>query len=96
MLRIPFVCRRVVLRLEKYTPEYYRESHMYLTGKTGSGKSSYLEMLINAIRYKSRKKEDAAIVVIDPHGDMVERIAQFKLVNRKPERVVYVDPFLKK
>jgi len=63
---------------------------------TGSGKSSYLEQLIYGIWYKSRKKENVSIIVIDPHGDTVEKIKKLKLVKYNPSRVVYVDPFFRK
>jgi len=47
-----------------------RLSHMYLIGKTGTGKSTLLETLV---------RQDIAagqgLAVVDPHGDLVDRIA---------------------
>jgi len=47
-----------------------RLSHLYVIGKTGVGKSTFLEQL-------ARQDLDAGhgLAVIDPHGDLVERIA---------------------
>jgi hypothetical protein len=47
-----------------------RLSHLYVIGKTGVGKSTFLEQL-------ARQDLDAGhgFAVIDPHGDFVERIA---------------------
>ena len=46
-----------------------RRSHMYIIGKTGTGKSTLLEMLI---------RQDVAagrgLALLDPHGDLIERI----------------------
>jgi energy-coupling factor transporter ATP-binding protein EcfA2 len=46
-----------------------RRAHMYIVGKTGIGKSTLLEMLI---RQDVRSGHGA--VLIDPHGDLVERV----------------------
>src|SRR5205085_6593743 len=46
-----------------------RRAHMYIVGKTGTGKSTLLETLI---------RQDIAsgqgLAILDPHGDLVERI----------------------
>jgi energy-coupling factor transporter ATP-binding protein EcfA2 len=59
--------------------------HMYLVGKTGSGKSTLMETLAS---------EDIAAgrgcVVLDPHGDLVERLAYRVPVERQGE-TIYLD-----
>src|SRR6201996_8787962 len=48
-----------------------RLSHMYLIGKTGVGKSTLLETLARQDLEAGR-----GFALLDPHGDLVERIAQ--------------------
>ena len=63
-----------------------RRRHMYLIGKTGMGKSVTLEnMIIQDIR------NGKGVAVVDPHGELVEKIIKFV----PPERindVVYINP----
>ncbi len=63
-----------------------RRRHMYFIGKTGMGKSVVLEnMIIQDIR------SGKGVAVIDPHGDLVEKVLDFI----PPERindVVYFNP----
>lgn len=62
-----------------------RLSHVYLIGKTGTGKSTLLETLI-------RQDIDAGrgCALLDPHGDIVERIAS-SIPDRRAADVVYFD-----
>ena len=46
-----------------------RRAHIYIVGKTGTGKSALLETLV---RQDIEKGEGVA--VLDPHGDLVERL----------------------
>jgi hypothetical protein len=46
--------------------------------------------------YQTRKDNSIAIVVLDPHGDMVDTIKSFDLSSRYFERMMYVSPFLRK
>ena len=48
-----------------------RFSHMYLIGKTGVGKSTLLERMI-----AQDAKRRRGFCLIDPHGDLVERVSQ--------------------
>lgn len=63
-----------------------RRRHMYMVGKTGTGKSTLMEnMIIDDI------KEGRGVGVVDPHGDLIEKILDFI----PPERindVVILDP----
>jgi type IV secretory pathway TraG/TraD family ATPase VirD4 len=49
-----------------------RLSHMYLIGKTGTGKSTMMETLARQDLEFGR-----GLCVIDPHGDLVERLSEF-------------------
>ncbi|MEA3450215.1 MAG: CxxC-x17-CxxC domain-containing protein [Patescibacteria group bacterium] len=63
-----------------------RRRHMYLVGKTGMGKSTLLEnMIINDIR------SGKGVAVVDPHGDLVEKIIEY-IPNDRINDVVYFNP----
>lgn len=63
-----------------------RRNHMYLIGKTGVGKSTTLEnMIIQDIR------DGNGVAVVDPHGDLVEKIADYIPANRIND-VIYFNP----
>src|SRR3989339_507116 len=63
-----------------------RRRHMYLIGKTGMGKSTILEnMIIQDIH------NGHGVCVIDPHGDLVEKVVDFIPANRIND-VIYFNP----
>jgi type IV secretory pathway TraG/TraD family ATPase VirD4 len=62
-----------------------RFSHIYIIGKTGTGKSTLLETM--AIQDLERGK---GFALIDPHGDLVERIAARIPPSRRAD-VIYFD-----
>jgi CxxC-x17-CxxC domain-containing protein len=63
-----------------------RRRHMYLIGKTGMGKTTALEnMIISDINI------GRGVAVIDPHGDLVEKIADFIPSNRIND-TIYFNP----
>lgn len=63
-----------------------RRRHMYVIGKTGTGKSTLLaNMAINDL------KRDEGICVIDPHGDLVETLLDY-IPSHRINDVVYFDP----
>ena len=53
-----------------------RRAHMYIVGKTGTGKSTLLETLIRQDIEAGR-----GLALLDPHGDLVE-----KILARVPEK----------
>jgi CxxC-x17-CxxC domain-containing protein len=63
-----------------------RRQHMYVIGKTGTGKSTLLENLIT---------QDIAngegVCVVDPHGELVETVLQ-KIPEERLQDVVYFNP----
>jgi CxxC-x17-CxxC domain-containing protein len=63
-----------------------RRRHMYLIGKTGMGKSTILEnMIIEDIR------AGHGVAVVDPHGDLAEKIIEFIPPNRVND-IIYFNP----
>lgn len=63
-----------------------RRRHMYIVGKSGTGKSTLLEnMAIQDIQ------DGRGVAVVDPHGEFVEKMLDFVPPNRLND-VVYFDP----
>lgn len=64
-----------------------RRRHVYIIGKTGTGKSTLIaNMAIDDIR------RGRGIGIIDPHGDLSETILDF-IPNKRASDVVYLEPF---
>ncbi len=63
-----------------------RRRHMYIIGKTGTGKSQLLEEL--AIQ---DVKAGKGLAVIDPHGDLIDGILA-RIPPERAEDVIYFDP----
>ena len=63
-----------------------RRRHVYVIGKTGTGKSTLLaNMAINDL------KHDEGLCIIDPHGDLVETLLNY-IPKRRINDVIYFDP----
>lgn len=63
-----------------------RRRHVYIIGKTGTGKSQLLEeMVMQDIR------AGKGLAVVDPHGDLVEGILS-RMPPQRAEDVIYFDP----
>jgi hypothetical protein len=63
-----------------------RRRHLYVIGKTGTGKSTLLaNMAINDL------KNNEGLCVIDPHGDLVETLLDY-IPSHRINDVVYFDP----
>ncbi|WP_051052523.1 type IV secretory system conjugative DNA transfer family protein [Bradyrhizobium liaoningense] len=62
-----------------------RFSHVYIIGKTGTGKSTLLETM--ALQDIER---GLGLALIDPHGDLVERIAA-QVPTRRASEVIYLN-----
>lgn len=70
----------------RYRPQRFgireedRFSHVYVIGKTGTGKSTLLEnMIVQDIRL------GRGVALIDPHGDLVSRVVEFAKRHRKDD-----------
>jgi hypothetical protein len=64
-------------------PESVRDRHVYVVGKSGTGKST---LLSNCIRQDI--ESGAGVAVIDPHGDLVDDILQC-IPERRIEDTIY-------
>src|SRR5437868_8833589 len=62
-----------------------RFSHIYIIGKTGTGKSTLIETM--ALQDLER---GSGFALIDPHGDLVDRIAQ-RIPRSRRDDVIYFD-----
>lgn len=73
-------------------PDGTRYKHIYTVGKTGVGKSTMLENMILADILAGR-----GFAVLDPHGTLVERIAEalagYSEETRRTNDACYLDPF---
>ncbi len=63
-----------------------RRRHLYVVGKSGTGKSKMLELLINADIQAGK-----GVGVLDPHGDLVDNILKYIPEHRKDD-VILFDP----
>ncbi len=79
-------CDYAGVRLPVCIPHSMRDLHAHVIGRSGAGKSFLLEsMILDDIR------RGIGVVVIDPHGDLVERILRF-VPREDIDRVVYFNP----
>lgn len=63
-----------------------RRRHLYCVGKSGSGKSKFLELLI-----ESDLKHGQGLAVLDPHGDLVDNVLRMLPESRLKDVVIF-DP----
>lgn len=63
-----------------------RRRHLYCVGKSGSGKSKLLELLII-----DDLKKGKGVAVLDPHGDLVDNVLKFVPEERKDDVIIF-DP----
>ena len=69
-----------------YLGEDDRRRHVYIIGKTGTGKSQLLEEMVMQDIMAGR-----GLAVVDPHGDLVEGILS-RIPPDRAEDVIYFDP----
>ena len=63
-----------------------RRRHVYIIGKTGTGKSELLKEMI-----KQDIRAGHGVCVIDPHGDLIDDTLKF-IPPQRAEDVIYFDP----
>lgn len=63
-----------------------RRRHLYTVGKSGSGKSKFLELLI-----KEDLKHGKGVGILDPHGDLVDAVLRF-VPKERINDVILIDP----
>src|SRR6266581_1783749 len=64
-----------------------RRAHMYVIGKTGTGKSTLLETLI-----RQDILAGEGLALLDPHGDLVERVVAWIPQERKGDLIAFNVP----
>ncbi len=73
----------------RYTPVYIsqkdRTRHQYIIGKSGTGKSVYIEMMARQDIWSGN-----GVCVVDPHGDLVESILKY-IPKERAKDVIYFD-----
>lgn len=62
-----------------------RRAHMYVLGKTGTGKSSLIEAMI-----RDDTNAEIGFALLDPHGDLVKKIGAC-IPKKRMEDIVYFD-----
>src|SRR4051812_8424832 len=62
-----------------------RRAHMYILGKTGTGKSTLLETLI-----RQDLSNGHGLALLDPHGDLVEKVLSVIPEERRAD-LIYFD-----
>ncbi|PTT73123.1 MULTISPECIES: type IV secretory system conjugative DNA transfer family protein [unclassified Chryseobacterium] len=68
--------------------------HLLITGRTGSGKTQFLQSLFWQLQNHTHLKEQSSLILLDPHGDLAEKLFGLRENFKKPERVWYIDPQL--
>ena len=64
-----------------------RRHHMYVIGKTGTGKSTLLETMI-----RQDIGSDQGLALFDPHGDLIERLLAVMPERRKGDLIYFNVP----
>jgi DNA helicase HerA-like ATPase len=63
-----------------------RLRHMYLIGKSGTGKSTLFENMIS-----QDIANGAGVGVLDPHGELIEKVLEY-IPEKRIDDVIYFDP----
>lgn len=69
-----------------YISDDDRRRHMYIIGKTGTGKSQLLEEMVMQDIHNGK-----GLAVVDPHGDLIDGILS-RIPPERAEDVIYFDP----
>ena len=62
-----------------------RRSHMYVIGKTGTGKSTLLRVMI-----EQDILAGSGVALLDPHGDLVEAVRE-SVPSHRQDDLIYLD-----
>lgn len=93
--RHKFKLKQFLRKLNKHLPIHALKKHGYLVASSWSGKSELIKLLVYRELIKPKPKE--AVILLDPHGDMAQEIAQFNEFShtKYANRLVFIDPSLK-
>jgi hypothetical protein len=64
-----------------------RRAHMYVIGKTGTGKSTLLSTLL-----RQDLEEGRGVALLDPHGDLAERVLEWVPESRRDDLIYFNVP----
>jgi hypothetical protein len=65
-------------------PEEVRDRHLYIVGKSGTGKSTLIEQIaLNDMR------DGMGVAVIDPHGDMIQNLIKWMPPHRVDDCILF-------
>jgi hypothetical protein len=79
------------IRLSFALPVENIKRHIYISGRSGSGKSEVLKLLFYELQRASQRNRKHALILIDPHGDLASEVRSLRL-NADYQRLIYVDP----
>lgn len=93
--RHKFKLHQFLRQLNKHLTTNGLKKHGYLVASSWSGKSELIKLLVYRELIKPEPKE--AVILLDPHGDMAQEIAQFNEFShtKYANRLVFIDPSLK-
>lgn len=80
----------IINRFKANISKHALQTHAYISGATGTGKSELMKLLICNLT----KDNNSGIVLIDPHGDLAKETLSV-LAEKYPDRIIYIDPFFK-
>ena len=70
---------------------------MYNVGQSGSGKSENQKPVIYDLAWRSRRKRNISIGILEPHGDLAQEVLCFSFHKKKHrDRVIYINPTINK
>jgi ribosomal protein S25 len=67
-----------------YLPEEVRDRHIYILGKSGTGKSTLIESIVRQDIHEGR-----GVAVIDPHGDMITHLLETMPEHRANDCILF-------
>ena len=81
--------------LKKFFPLSALKRHTYILGGTGSGKSEVIKYLFHELWAGSKHNRSKSLISLEPHGKLSQELLQMHLTADDPERVIYLDAFLR-
>lgn len=80
-------------RLPKKMEKKLLKKHTMILGKTWSGKSEWLKTMIYRLQKTSEAKCNRSLIVLDPHGQLVQDCLRFQTDQKQLDRIIYIEPW---
>lgn len=90
--KLLFIFFNEIAQISASLPVSKMKMHSFICASTGSGKSELMRVLFHRM---VEQYNQYVYVLIDPHGSLAESVKRLKSVGGNPDRVVYIEPFLK-